>query len=149
MRDWVTDLFPFDQRSTQLFQSKFSEAAMVDFKVAKCRNHKELMQLLSTDDTVEIILRSLAAYIHHRRTGDTDASANMLAIRAPGAMTDIAPPWMVSDSSQYSKLESQRKDRGRKGSGAKGGNADNKPKAAAKPKSMAKGGSRGPPQSGN
>ena len=72
-------------------------------------------------DSIEIVLRALAAFVYHKRTGDSDASRSMLAIRAPGALTDIAPAWLVSDASQYAKSESQRKERGRKGDGIKGG----------------------------
>ena len=121
LRDWVSDLFPYEQRTSQLFQAKFTDASLVDFKVAKCRDHQELLQLLSTDDSIEIVLRSLAAFVHHKRTGDSDASTSMLAIRAPGALTDIAPSWLVSDASQYAKSESQRKERGRKGGYSDGG----------------------------
>ena len=96
----------------------------------------------STDDSIEIVLRSLAAFVHHKRTGDADASASMLAIRAPGALTDIAPSWLVSEALQYAKSESQRKERGRKGGGGgdggKGGAAGkSKDKGKAKAKAGA------------
>ena len=74
------------------------------------------MRLLATDDSIEILLRALAAFIHHRRTGDFEASNHMLAIRAPGTMVDIAPTWLVTDASVHSKLEYQRRDRGQAGS---------------------------------
>ena len=58
LRDWISDMFPHDQRSTQLFQSKFTEASLVGFKVARCRTHDQLMLLLATDDAIEVTMRA-------------------------------------------------------------------------------------------
>ena len=144
LRDWVTDLFPFEQRNSQVFQAKFTDASLVDFKVAKCKTHQELMQLLATDDSIEIILRGLASFIHHRRTGDADASSNMLAVRAPRSLADIAPSWMLADAATHSTAEHKRKERGSK-QGGKGFASPSSAKAKAKqPKGKAKGGAPAP-----
>ena len=122
MRDWISSFFAADQRSTQTFQQKFEQAAQIDFKIATCRTHAELMALLSTDDLLEINLRSLAAWLHFKRTGDTDAADSMLAVRAPGSMMDVAPTWLLTSAANHSTNEFKRKQRsgGKGGSGGKG-----------------------------
>ena len=80
-----------EQRSGPVFQQRFVQASQVDFKVAECETHSQLMEMLGTDDGVEVTLRSLAAWIHHRRTGDSEAFNFMLAVRGPGSGADIAP----------------------------------------------------------
>ena len=122
VRDWISSFFAADQRSTQTFQQKFEQAAQIDFKIATCRTHAELMALLSTDDLLEINLRSLAAWLHFKRTGDTDAADSMLAVRAPGSMMDVAPSWLLTSAANHSSAEFKRKQRsgGKGGSGGKG-----------------------------
>jgi hypothetical protein len=122
VRDWISSFFAADQRSTQTFQQKFEQAAQIDFKIATCRTHAELMALLSTDDLLEINLRSLAAWLHFKRTGDTDAADSMLAVRAPGSMMDVAPTWLLTSAANHSTNEFKRKQRsgGKGGSGGKG-----------------------------
>ena len=41
----------------------------------------------------------------------------MLAIKAPGAASDIAPTWLVSEVTAHSKAEFQRAERVRRGAG--------------------------------
>ena len=100
------------------------------------------MRLLATDDSIETILRALAAFVHHRRTGDAETSNHMLAIRAPGAMVDIAPTWLVTEASVHSKLEYQRRDRGHAG-GKASGETSSKSTSIEKPAGKAKGGRKG------
>ena len=100
------------------------------------------MEMLGTDDGVEVTLRSLAAWIHHRRTGDSEASNFMLAVRGPGSGADIAPNWPVSESGVQSKLEFQRLERGKApkggGKGKPGKDKTGKDKAGSGPKDKAK-----------
>ena len=117
VQDWISSFFAADQKSTQTFQQKFEQAAQIDFKITTCRTHAELMALLSTDDFLEINLRSLAAWLHFKRTGDIDAADSMLAVRAPGSMMDVAPSWLLTSSANHSSAEFRRKQR----SGGKGG----------------------------
>ena len=77
---------------------------MVDFEVARAPSKAEKLKILNTSDALEIYLRQLAAYVHHRRTGDSEAARHMLAVRAPGADTDIAPGWLFQPSSVHSKM---------------------------------------------
>ena len=132
----MTDFFPIDQRSGPLFQSKFEQASQIDFRVAECGSHSQLIEMLSTDDVLEVSLRSLAAWIHHRRTGDSEAANHMLAVRGPGSGADIAPTWLVTESGVQSTQEFKRHQRG-KGAGKapskKGDSAKPGAKPAAKP----------------
>ena len=114
----------------------------MDFKIARCQTQDELMRLLATDDSIETLLRALAAFIHHRRTGDFEASNHMLAIRAPGTMVDIAPTWLVTEASVHSKLEYMRRDRCHAG-GKASGKTSSKSTSIEKPAGKAKGGKRG------
>ena len=75
------------------------------------------MTLLATDDLLEINVRSLAAWLHFKRTGDADAADSMLAVRAPGSMMDVAPNWLLTAAANHSTAEFKRKQR----SGGKGG----------------------------
>ena len=45
------------------------------------------------------------------RTGDYWGANHMLAVRAPGQSTDIAPEWLISEATTYSKSEYQRSER--------------------------------------
>jgi len=116
VRSYVTDFFPIDQRSGPLFQSKFEQASQIDFRVAECGSQSQLMEMLSTDDVLEVSLRSLAAWIHLRRTGDSEAANHMLAVRGPGSGADIAPTWLVTESGVQSTQEFNRHQH-RKGAG--------------------------------
>jgi hypothetical protein len=111
VRDWVCQLFPIDQRSSASFTDLFSAASMIDFRLAKEQAERDKIKVLSTCDMCEVNLRRLAAFLHLKRTGDAAASTHMLAIQAPGTMTDVAPTWLVSESSTHSKAEHQRGER--------------------------------------
>jgi hypothetical protein len=117
MRDYVDRMFTSaDARASQKFQELFAGATMVDFEVSRAKSETDKLKILNTSDALEIYMRQLAAYVHMRRTGDAEAASHMLAVRAPGADTDIAPGWLVQSSSVHSKLEYQSKER----SGARG-----------------------------
>ena len=55
---------------------------------------------------LELHLRRLGAYIYEQRTRDRQGAAHMLGVTPPGAMTDIAPNWTVSDAATHSRQES-------------------------------------------
>ena len=86
-------------------------ATAVDWRLAQAGDDKARSLLLATDDLVELHLRRLASHVHYSRTGDADAAQHMLAVSAPGSSTDVAPQWLVSESSTYSKSEFQRMER--------------------------------------
>ena len=75
------------------------------------------MALLASDDGLEMKLRELASYVHFWRTGDLTSSTNMLAVKPPGTETDVAPAWLVDESTSFSKAEFQRSQRVKKGKG--------------------------------
>ena len=108
---------------------------MVDFEIAKASSESDRLTMLNTSDALEIYLRQIAAYVHHRRTGDHEAASHMLAVRAPGADTDIAPGWLVQAGSIHSKSEYQRRER----AGGTSGPRPARPKADPKSKGKAKG----------
>jgi hypothetical protein len=137
IRDYVDRLFASPEaRASQKFQELFANATVIDFEVAKAANENERLRILNTNDILEIYLRNLGAYVHHRRTGDADAANHMLAVRAPGGDIDIAPSWLVSSGSLHSKAEHQRKERS---GGARNSGVHRKPEGKAK----AKGGGKG------
>jgi hypothetical protein len=137
VRDWVCQLFPADQRNTPTFTDLFSAASMIDFRLAKEAAERDKIKVLSTCDMCEVSLRRLAAFLHLKRTGDAAASTHMLAIKAPGTMTDVAPTWLVSESSTHSKAEHQR---GERAKAQKGGG---KAKSSTSTSSTTKGGAKG------
>ena len=67
----------------------------------------------------------------------------MLAIKAPGAASDVAPTWLVSEVTAHSKAEFQRAERVRKGGGK--GDPKGKPDTGKRkdPKGKGKGGKGG------
>ncbi len=75
-----------------------------------------------SNDGIEIKLRRMAAEEYRARTGDLVGANQMLAVKAPGVGVDLAPGWLVSEVTQYSKVEHQRQERvkasGRGGRGA-------------------------------
>jgi hypothetical protein len=56
-------------------------------------------------------LRELASCVHYWRTGDLSSSTNMLAVKPPGTETDVAPSWLVDESTNLSHAERQRQQR--------------------------------------
>ena len=64
-----------------------------------------------SNDGIEIKLRRMAAEEYRARTGDLVGANRMLAVKAPGVGVDLAPGWLVSEVTQYSKVEHQRQER--------------------------------------
>ncbi len=64
-----------------------------------------------SNDGIEIKLRRMAAEEYRARTGDLVGANQMLAAKAPGVGIDLAPGWLVSEVTQYSKVEHQRQER--------------------------------------
>ena len=95
----------------------FNTATLVDFVVARCDNTAEVLMKLGDDDQCEVGLRRIAAYTHERRTGDRDAAYSVLAIKPAGGNFDLAPEWLVFQSSVYSQSEFKRRERARNQTG--------------------------------
>ena len=76
---------------------------------------------LMKDDLVEMALRRLASYVYGTRTGDWGGANYMLAVKPPGSEVDIAPDWLTTDATTWSKSEHQRNERVKVASKSKGG----------------------------
>ena len=85
-----------------------SAAVAADWEAAQARTEEERIHLLRTSDLLELHLRRLAAFVYERRTGDSRGAMQILAHRPPGSQADIAPEWLHSDASNFTKLEYQR-----------------------------------------
>ena len=103
-RDWICTSFRGDERS-QAYTDLWTLATAIDYALAACSNDTALTQKLGTDDFVEIGLRRLASWMHSQRTHDADSANAMLAIRAPGQATDVAPQWLITEASAFSEAE--------------------------------------------
>ena len=49
--------------------------------------------------------------MYFSRTGDVAGANKMLALKAPGSQVDVAPSWVVTDATSFSKSEHQRDER--------------------------------------
>ena len=108
-REWLQQSFSGFRQGGE-WQSLWDAACQVDFALGEAKTEEETFLLLGTSDLLEINLRSLAAYLYQRRTGDRVGAMEMRAVVAPGN-ADIAPTWLVSDSTAHSKQEYQRSER--------------------------------------
>ncbi len=110
VRNWLIISFQGSKQSDKWLEL-WNLASTIDFRLGRCSDSIDEMKLLATDDFLEIGLRRLAAQVYEDRTHDKAGAKAMLAIQAPGAATDIAPAWMVSDATVFSKAEHQRAER--------------------------------------
>ena len=111
MRSWLTANFG-GNREGQQFIDLWTSASAVGFRLAPLEgNLPAANTALATDDSMELNLRRLAAFICLRRTGDAAGSMHMLAVKPPGAGADVAPTWLVEESTTHSKMEHQRGER--------------------------------------
>ena len=137
VRAWLNSNFQgYRGQGSQQWIDLWNLATQIDMTLATCRSDQEILLRLSTDDVLESSLRHISAYLYEKRTGDHAGASHMRAFATPGTARDIAPSWLVSDSTLYSKQETQRadrvdaevrrrnKDRGNKGDGKKGKPAD-------------------------
>ena len=109
-RAWLQTQFTGDKRS-QIWVDLWHGATAIDFRLAQCADDEARTVALAGDDMLEINLRRLAAYVYFNRTRDNDGAQHMLALAAPGAECDLAPSWLVSESTAHSKAEYQRTER--------------------------------------
>ncbi|CAE7309115.1 unnamed protein product [Symbiodinium sp. CCMP2592] len=119
VRDWVNSMFSVEQRQSAHYVDLFNLASLVDFKAKEGGpSQAKVLSIIAQDDTCEVALRRLAAWIHERRTGDRDAAQSMLAIKPSSFSTDVAPSWLVTEAASYSQSEHKRRERARAQSGA-------------------------------
>jgi hypothetical protein len=129
--DWIAQNCSRDKRS-DVWIDLWTIASSSDFRVAEAsqRGDATVINLLNSDDTIELGFRRLAAYIHEDRPGDHVAGMRMLGVPAPGSKSDVAPNWLLEESGLASKFEHQRDVRvrsRRKGDGRKNGKDDSGP----------------------
>ena len=112
VRDYLMNNYEGSKKSAQWIDL-WSTASSVDMRLAMAAQHGVTARdhALLTDDIVEVGLRRLAAYVHAHRTGDSVAATRMLAVKPPGANTDIAPEWLVTEASGHSHWEYKRTER--------------------------------------
>jgi len=109
IREWLMASWTGTRASTE-YSDAWLTASNIDFRLGKCVDESAALVLISTDDTLETALRHLSAAVYERRTGDKTGAAHMRAVVAPGSR-DVAPSWLVSDATTFSKQEHQRNER--------------------------------------
>ena len=87
----------------------WSDASEIDFAFARPPGQE--VGLLNGDGSMESKVRHLASHVHYRRSGDLNFATNMLAIKQPGALTDLAPFWLVASSKVHSAASYQQAQR--------------------------------------
>ena len=151
VRDWLNQFYQGNRRGAGWIDL-WNAAVTVDFKVAEAKQRGGMQQvalMLATDDLAEVYLRRLASYVYGKRTGDWSGANYMLAVKAPGSEVDIAPSWMISEATNFSKSEYQRTERVKalnkqgKGDGKGRGKGDGKGKQG-----RGQGGGGSPPTQG-
>jgi hypothetical protein len=83
----------------------WASAVIADQLISGARSNRDLTALLSSSDTLEIILRKLAAVIYEVRTGDKAGALHIAAVVPPNVRKDIAPTWLISTAAQFSQAE--------------------------------------------
>ena len=117
MREWLKQNYQgVKAASNPVWLDLLNAASEVDFAVAQCKGHSQIMAMLATSDSCEIKLRRIAAEEYMVNTGDTAGANEMLAIKPPGVAVHLAPTWLVADCTVYSKTEHQRAERVRSAS---------------------------------
>ena len=110
-RQWLKDNYQGYKGAGSQWVDLWSQASQIDFMIAKCATDAEIMQLLQTDDLLEIMLRHLGAFFYESRTKDRTGAAMMRAVATPGFGRDVVPQWLVADATTFSKAEYQRSER--------------------------------------
>ena len=110
VRDWLNHRYT-GSRASPVWADLWTLATSIDYGLRGARSEQEVLQILGTQDVMELSLRRLAAYSYETRTGDKVGAQHMLAAAPPGAETDVAPTWLVQSSTMHSKQEHQRDER--------------------------------------
>ncbi len=123
MREWLSGRYKGERsQKNPEWTDLWNAASEVDFTLLRNKGYEAA--ILASDDGLEMKLRRLASYAHLVRTGDLQSATMFLAIKPPGAETDVAPTWLANEATLYSKAEHQRSERVRqskpKGKGKKG-----------------------------
>ena len=112
MRDYLNQNFK-GSRDSHIWKDLWTQGQQIDFALARVGAYGDLAlhQALATDDMLELGLRRIAAYIYEERTRDATGALVMQGVAPPGSSVDIAPSWLVSESTLHSKFEHQRDER--------------------------------------
>ena len=111
VRAWLTANYQ-GSKEAPIWTDLWTSACMVDFHLSKAGGSEEQVNLiLASDDNMEMALRRLASFVYAKRTGDHSGALHMLAVKPPGSNVDLAPSWLVEESTLHSKMEYQRADR--------------------------------------
>ena len=112
LREWLLQNCT-GNKASHTWTDLWTLAAQLDFTIASASASGEAakLRLLATDDVVEIGLRRLASHVYETRTHDHAGAAAMLVVPPPGVQRDVAPSWMVSEATVFSKNEHQRDER--------------------------------------
>ena len=116
VREWINVQYT-GHRAGDQFTDLWTLASSVDMVLGRCVSDAEIMQLLSSDDQMEIALRRLASYVYEARTQDRSGARAMLAVLPAGGNNDIAPTWLVSEAAVRSRNEYQTAERVSRGRG--------------------------------
>ena len=131
VRQWCEMSFG-QQKGSDQWTELWDRSTEIDYALAQCEDDVSLLRLLGTSDALEMHLRRLASHRYRIRTGDRVGADHILAQRAPGRGSDVAPTWLVTDATTHSATEWKRSERvnkergrgrGREG-GDRGGGAD-------------------------
>ena len=110
VREYLNETYA-GSKGSPVWTDLWTLACSVDFRLGSCRTEPELRQVLAQDDTVELALRRISAFVYESRTGDKVGASHMLGAIPPGTLRDIAPTWMVDSATAHSKADYQRMDR--------------------------------------
>ena len=120
MRSWLQQNYN-GSKEAAIWTDLWTAATAVDYRLAPYGNNmSEINMLLASDDSLKLSLRRLASWVYLRRTGDQQGALHMLAVRPPGAQADVAPSWLIEESTLHSKMEFQRNERVTKTSRGRG-----------------------------
>ena len=112
VRQWVKDNYVgYKGPGAASWTDLWSTASSVDIALASCTSENQMIELLTTDDRLEVGLRHLGAFFYEQRTRDRVGAAHMRAFSTPGVTRDVMPTWMVADATTHSKAEYQRSER--------------------------------------
>ena len=110
IRQWIQENHQ-GGRQGQAWLDLWQVATSADFALSGARTDSERYVLLGTDDQLELSLRHLSAHIYLQRTKDYAGAQRIRAIAAPGSGIDVAPEWLISEATTFSKAEHQRSER--------------------------------------
>ena len=112
VRQWVKDNYTgYRGPGATTWVDLWSQASQIDIALGQCANDAAIIQLLSTDDRLEVALRHIGAFFYEMRTKDRVGASRMRAVGTPGITRDIMPKWSVDEATAFSKAEYQRSER--------------------------------------